>query len=162
MKYWHIRDLLGPSRFILREIRVVFWKFSIFEVSELSSWSLGVPVESFWGPGRSGEVSGEVWGSQGGSGSVPGGLPKMSVFSFFGREFAHLLMKYGHVRNGVSLWSGRWSLCHATFSLFFEACIVAKQWREIKQQSNCFLTIPRIPSSDFVEFWWKYEAENMI
>ena len=82
MKYWHFRDLLGPSRSILREILVVFWTFSIFEVSEWSSWSLGVPGGSFWGPGRSGEVSGEVWGSQGGSRGVAGGLPKMTSFSF--------------------------------------------------------------------------------
>ena len=79
------------------------------------------------GSGRSREVSGEIWGSQGGSGGVPGRLPKMMIFYLFGGEFAHGLMKYGHVRNGVILWSGRWSLCHATFLSFFEACIVAKQ-----------------------------------
>ena len=161
MKYWHFRDLLGPSRSILMEILVVFWTFSIFEVSEWSSWSLGVPGGSFWGPGRSGEVSGEVWGSQGGSGGVPGRLPKMTFF-FFGGEFAHGLMKYGHVRNGVILWSGRWSLCHATFSYCFEACIVAKQWCEYALKTTCFLTIPRLSSSDFVVFLSNYEANNMI
>ena len=78
--------------------------------------------------------SGEVWGGQWRGLGVPGrfqrcprGLPNMTSFSFFGGEFAHGLMKYGHVRNGVILWSGRWSLCHATFLSFFEACIVAKQ-----------------------------------
>ena len=162
MRYSHFRDLLGPSPSILREILVVFWKFAIFEVSEWSSWSLGVPGGSFWGLGRSGEVSGEVWGSQGGSGGVPGRLPKIIIFFFFGGEFAHGLMKYGHVRNGVILWSGRWSWCHATFLSFFEACKVPKQWGEYALKTNCFLTIPRLSSSDFVSFWWNYEAKNMI
>ena len=49
------------------------------------------------------EVSGEVWGSQGGSGGVPGRLPKIIIFFFFGREFGYGPMKYGHVRNGVIL-----------------------------------------------------------
>ena len=62
-----------------------------------------VPGGSFWGPGRSGEVSGEVWGSQGGSGGVPRSLPKMTIFSLFGNEFPRRLMKYGHVRNRVIL-----------------------------------------------------------
>ena len=63
----------------------------------------GVPGRSFWDPGTSGEISGEVWGSQGGSGRVLGGLSKMTIFFFFGGEFAHGRMNYGHVRNGVIL-----------------------------------------------------------
>ena len=52
------------------------------------------------------EVGGGQWrglGSQGGSGGVPGGLPKMTMFFLFGGEFTHGLMKYGHVRNGIIL-----------------------------------------------------------
>ena len=63
----------------------------------------GGPWGSFWGPGMSGEVSEEVWGSQGGSGGVPWGLPKITIFFLFGGEFGNGLMKYSHVRNGVIL-----------------------------------------------------------
>ena len=51
--------------------------------------SLGVPGRSLGVPGRS---SGVVWVSLGGPGAsveVPGRLPKMSVFSFLGGEFAY-------------------------------------------------------------------------
>ena len=49
------------------------------------------------------EVRGGLWRGLGVPGRFqrcPRGLPNMTSFSFFGGEFAHGLMKYGHVRNG--------------------------------------------------------------
>ena len=79
-----------------------------------SVWTIGavggVPGGALGGPRDPLEVPGacpgfpgvprEVLGVPGAS---PGRLPKMIIFFLFGGEFAHGLMKYGHVRNRVIL-----------------------------------------------------------
>ena len=145
--YWSTNGLINIL-FALRESRRGHWRLGGLEAGRSVpqvSWncfgwvldalgkvpggSLGMLEVSRRGPGRvlgaspegPGEVLGgplEVCGVVRNPWSFGKHFGRSSFFFFFGGEFAHGLMKYGHVRNGVILWSGRWSVCHATFLSF--------------------------------------------